>query len=76
MPNCGSRLTVPLDLIEHHFECFNLGVVFFADLATALVQPLSRGETPTCLRYLGHQTPWAFQAENTFRLLLEDGSSI
>lgn len=40
MPNCGSTRTVPLDRIEQHFERFHLGVVFFADLANELFQPL------------------------------------
>ena len=44
MPNSrrpgGSTLTVPLDMIAHHFEFFDLGVVFFADLANDLFQPL------------------------------------
>jgi hypothetical protein len=40
MPNRGSTLTVPLDMIEHHFEFLNLGVVFFADRANDLFQPL------------------------------------
>jgi len=51
-------------------EIFHLGVVFVADRATALVQLLIKRRNPTFLRHLGHQTPWAFQAENTFRLLL------
>src|SRR3989442_1644078 len=29
-----------MDMIEHHFEFFNLGVVFFADLANDLFQPI------------------------------------
>src|SRR5947209_18718876 len=40
MPNGGSTRTVLLDMLGHDFECLQLGVVFFADLATALVQPL------------------------------------
>jgi hypothetical protein len=40
MPNCGSTLTVPLDMIEQHFEFLNLGSVFFADRANDLFQPL------------------------------------
>ena len=35
-----TTLTVPLDMIAHHFEFFDLGVVFFADLANDLFQPL------------------------------------
>lgn len=40
MPNCGSTLTISVNMIEHHFEFLNLGVVFFADLTNDLFQPL------------------------------------
>ncbi len=40
MPNCGSTLTVPLNMVVHDFEFFNLGVVFCTDFANDLFQPL------------------------------------
>ena len=68
MPNGGSTLTVLLDMVGHDFEFFHLGVVFFADRATALVQPLIKRRQEHLPPAFG--APDHLLAENTFRLLV------